>query len=205
MAAMVSTPSEIDPDDESSSDQRVVMRGQSWKSFQTLIALRGERGRPRLAYLDGAVELMTPSHGHEITKTRLGDLLTIYCLDRDILISGIGEWLLEDNSEEAGAEPDECFIFGPDPEKPKPDLVIEVEWSRGRINKLEIYRRLGIDEVWRWRRDAITVCGLVDGKYIERRSCWLPDLDLTILCEFARISPMNEAVKQMRERMPISR
>ena len=49
-------------------DQRVVMHGIGWAGYQSLLALRGETGsRPKLAYLDGAVELMTPSHGHERT------------------------------------------------------------------------------------------------------------------------------------------
>ena len=37
-------------------DQVVVMRGVSWAVYQTLLDARGERPRPRLAYLDGELD-----------------------------------------------------------------------------------------------------------------------------------------------------
>ena len=160
-----------------------------------------------MAYLDGAVELMTPSRGHERTKSNLGSLLEHYCLARNILISPYGSWLLDDESEEAGAEPDECYVFSSDPETvPRPHVVIEVQWTRGGLDKLEIYRRLQIDEVWLWRRDRIVVYGLEHGAYVQRiASRWVPDLDLPVLCELANVTPLNEAIAQLHARLPASR
>lgn len=56
---------------------------------------------------------------------------------------------------ERGAEPDECYVFGEDPDPERPDLAIEVIWISGGMNKLEIYRALGVAEVWHWRRGRI--------------------------------------------------
>jgi hypothetical protein len=124
-------------------DQRIVLGGLSWSGFRTLLELRGDRSRPRMAYLDGAVELMGTSRGHEGMKHD--------CLERGIDFQPYGNWLLDDESEKAGAEPDECFMFGSDPgAKERPDLMIEVVWTSGGIDKLEIYRRLKIGEVWFW-------------------------------------------------------
>ena len=39
-------------------------------------------------------------------------------------------WTLKDESEDAGAEPDECYLLGEMGHKQVPDLAIEVEWSR---------------------------------------------------------------------------
>ena len=201
---MVSTPTtDISPGDYvPTADGRVVLHGLNWAAFQTLLALRGETAQPRMAYLDGAVELLMTSRGHENVKSKIGCLLESYCLDRDIPLTPYGNWLLDDESEEAGAEPDECYIFGPDPKsKALPDLVIEVQWTRGGLNKREIYRRLGIGEVWFWKRDVLGVYVLgAGGEYEERAgSTWVPDLDLALLCRFAVVDPLNEAVKQLRD------
>jgi hypothetical protein len=40
-------------------DQRVVLYNHDWNKFEQLLAIRGDRSRPRVAYLDGAIELMT--------------------------------------------------------------------------------------------------------------------------------------------------
>jgi Uma2 family endonuclease len=201
MAAMVSTPTPAStPPGEyvPTADQRIVMRGLDWAGFQTLLTLRGERAIPRMAYLDGVVELMGPSRGHEGRKSNLGRLVEAYCLRRDLPISPYGSWHLEDETDEAGAEPDECYVFGPDPRsKDRPDLVIEVVWTRGGINKLEIYRRLGIAEVWFWMDDRISVHVLgLNGYQVSARSVCLPDLDLPLVCEHLVVEPLNEAVKQ---------
>jgi len=33
----------------------------------------------------------------------------------------------------------------------------EVVWTSGGIDKLEIYRRLGVGEVWRWKDSRIEI------------------------------------------------
>lgn len=146
-----------------------MLRGQSWTAFQTLLALRGDRARPRMAYLDGEVELMGTSRGHEGVKGKIGSIAQQYCFEREVPLTSYGNWLLDDASEQAGAEPDDCYVSGTEPlAKRCPDLVIEVVWTRGGLDKLEIYRRLGIGEVWFWKRDAISVHVLADGRYEPR-------------------------------------
>jgi malate dehydrogenase (oxaloacetate-decarboxylating)(NADP+) len=51
-------------------DQRVVMHGRSWADYEAQLALQGERSRPKLAYLDGDIELMSPSRDHEKLNSR---------------------------------------------------------------------------------------------------------------------------------------
>ncbi|HEU4611393.1 MAG TPA: Uma2 family endonuclease [Kofleriaceae bacterium] len=84
-------------------------------------------------------------------------------------------------------------------QKEWPDLAIEVVWTSGGINKLEIYRRLRVDEVWFWKNEALTVYGLTEHGYEPReRSRHVPDLDIEMLCRLAEIEPLNEAVRQLR-------
>lgn len=181
-------------------DERIMLRGLDWAAYQTLLALRGERRRPRIAYLDGVVELMGPSRSHEFFKSSLGRLLEAWCTEHGIPWTPYGSWHLDDESEEAGLEPDECYIFGPDPKAiDLPQLAVEVVWTSGGINKLEIFRRLGIQEVWFWKRDVISVYVLGPTGYQEREgSAHLPGIDLELLCRLAGVTPVSEAIAELQ-------
>jgi Uma2 family endonuclease len=180
-------------------DQRIVLRGCSWDDFETLLRIRGDH-RYRMAYLDGAVEIMGASRGHEGKKSMIGCLLEYYCLDRGIPVTPYGSWHLGEKALQAAAEPDECYVFAADPKsKNAPDLAIEVVWTSGGIDKLEIYRRLRVDEVWFWKRGALTVYGLTESGYAPRaESRHVPGLDIELICRLSEVEPLNEAVAQLR-------
>jgi Uma2 family endonuclease len=181
-------------------DQRVVIDGVDWEKYEALLALRGERSRPKLAYLDGVVELMSTSREHEGLKSVIGCLVEGFCFERDIDFSPYGSWTLKAKIKRAGVEPDECYVFGARPqEKERPDLAIEVVWTHGGIDKLEAYRRLQVGEVWFWDRDAISVHVLQrDGYEARPRSVYLPALDLELVCRLAKVEPTSAAVRQLR-------
>ncbi len=187
----------------SMTDQRIVIDGLDWDGYEALLVRRGERSRPKLAYLDGAVELMSMSRGHEGLKSVIGCLVEAFCFEREIDFSPYGNWTLKQKARQAGVEPDECYIFGARPQgKDWPDLAIEVVWTHGGIDKLEAYRRLQVGEVWFWDRDAISVHVLGRGGYEPRaRSISLPELDLELVCRLARIEPASAAVRQLRARL----
>jgi hypothetical protein len=60
-----------------------------------------------------------------------------------------------------------------------------VIWRSGGLDKLEIYGRLGVGEVWIWRDGGITV-QVLRGEVYEggARSALFPDLDLELLRSF---------------------
>jgi Uma2 family endonuclease len=176
------------------------MHGVPWSHYEAQLALRGESAVPRMAYLEGALELMSPSKDHERIKSYIGCLVEAYALARDVELSPHGVWTLKSGPRESGAEPDECYIVGADQEKEIPDLVIEVVWTGGGIDKLEIYRRLQIREVWVWKGDRIEVHVLHADRYEHaRRSSLLPDLDLDLLISFLDRPTALQAVKAFRE------
>jgi len=181
-------------------DQRLVTYNVPWSHFEAQLALRGDAPVPRMAYLEGALELMTPSKDHERVKSYLGRLVEAYALERGIDLSPYGGWTLKNAPRESGAEPDECYIVGEDQSKETPDLVIEVVWTSGGIDKLEIYRRLGVGEVWFWRDGRIEAHVLQPDRY-ERadRSRLFPDLDLGLVCSLLDRPTALQAVKALRE------
>lgn len=178
-------------------DQRILMRV-GWAGYQALLALR-PKNSPKLAFLDGVVELMTKAREHEQLKV-VGRFLETYCMERGIEFNLTGEWTLQREEEDAACEPDESYIFRDDhAERITPDLVIEIVWTHGGLDKLEIYRRLGVREVWFWIDGAITVHALRDGAYTRvERSGWLPDLDLDLVARLSSVRPTSAAIQQFR-------
>ncbi len=185
----------------STADQRLVTYGVPWSHYETQLALRGERPVPRIAYLEGALELMGPSKDHERIKSYIGRLIEAYALERDIDLSPYGSWTLKSTPKQSGSEPDECYLVG-DQNRDTPDLAIEVVWTSGGIDKLEIYRRLGVGEVWFWKDSQIQVHVLRDERY-ERvdGSELFPDLDVNLLCSFLDRPTALQAVKAFREQL----
>lgn len=183
-------------------DQRVVSYGVPWSHYETQLALRGEKAVPRIAYLDGALELMSPSKDHERIKSYIGCLIEAYALERGIDLSPYGAWTLKSAPKESGLEPDECYIVGDDQGKDAPDLAIEVVWTSGGIDKLEIHRRLGIAEVWRWKDGRIEVYLLRGSSYQKAdRSALFLDLDVALLCSFLDRPTALQAVRAFRDRL----
>jgi Uma2 family endonuclease len=90
-------------------------------------------------------------------------LLELFCLERDIPLFGYGSTTFRKEEGERGLEPDECCCRGLD--KPVPDLALEVVKTRGSIDKLEVYRGLGVPEVWVFEDGAFQVLVLRANRY----------------------------------------
>ena len=181
-------------------DNRVVMHGVPWSHYETQLALRGEKASPRITYLDGVMELMSPSKDHERIKSYIGRLVEAYAFERNIDLSPYGSWTLKSAPKSAGLEPDECYLVGADQTRDTPDLVIEVVWTSGGIDKLEAYRRLGVREVWYWKKGAIVIHVLRGDRYEESaKSAAFPELDLELLVSFLDQPTVTQAVRAYRK------
>lgn len=183
-------------------DQHVVLRAMAWQDFEALLAIRGERAGVRMYYLDGEIEIVSPSKIHEGRKKTLARLLEIWAMESDVALNGFGSWTLKNEIQETGAEPDECYIVGDATEKDVPDLVIEVEWSRATgLSKPEIYRRLGVRELWTLKGDGRLLIRILEkGEWAEHtRSKLLPRLDITSLLTFLEVTPQSKAVRALRD------
>lgn len=88
-------------------------------------------------YLEGTLEIMSPSPEHEVDKTTIARLIEIHALERDIDLTGYGSTTFRKPAQERGLEPDECYCFGQ--LKEFPDIGLEVIVSSGGIDKLSIY------------------------------------------------------------------
>ncbi|HUP24574.1 MAG TPA: Uma2 family endonuclease [Thermoanaerobaculia bacterium] len=176
-------------------DQRVYLRGVPWAHFEAILALRGDAPAPRLTYLTGVLELMTPSRNHESIKKTIARLIELYALRAGVRLSGYGGWTLRSAPKELAIEPDECYIVGDPRLKDVPDLAVEVVWTSGGLEKLEVYRGIGVDEVWQWRDGMISVHRLEGDRYVQiQRSRLFPDLDVALVARLAGYEDQHDAV-----------
>jgi Uma2 family endonuclease len=182
-------------------DDIVVLRGAAWSDYERILAIRGGASVPRVTFLEGLLELMSPSKSHESIKSVLGRLVEAWCVEQGLDITPYGSWTLQDPGVERGAEPDECYIVG-NRDADRPDLAIEVVWTAGGIDKLEVYRKLRVREVWIHEAGALRLFALRGERYEPlATSEVLTGLDHELLCTFVTVRPMTRAVREFREAM----
>lgn len=152
----------------------------------------------RLTYLEGSLELMSPSPEHEESKSIIGGLLEAWCIDHGVDIFPQGSTTYRSEPERRGLEPDESYSVHE--HKSIPDLAIEVVYSSYRVDKLDVYRGLRIGEVWVLQDASIRVHRLVDGVYEDRATSDLfPEIDLDALARLAVPgTSLTSAVKAFR-------
>jgi Uma2 family endonuclease len=180
-------------------DQRVSLYDVSWADFEMILQIRGDHGGVRLTYLNGVLELMSPSVDHEGIKKTIARLLEAYAEERQMPFNGFGSWTLKNPARARALEPDECYSLSLG-RPTRPDLAIEVIWTSGGIDKLEVYRGLGVAEVWFWREGVIEVWALA-GERHERieHSALLPDLDLGELARHIDAEDQTGSVRRYRQ------
>ena len=177
--------------------QRILLEGVSWQRFEQLSACFENSRAIRLTYLDGRLEILSPSGpAHATLKRTIGYLLEAYFSVQAIRFYGRGGFTLKQPGRAAG-EPDESYCIGSD--KPLPDLVIEVVVTHEALSKLPLYQGLEIPEVWLWRNGDLEVHALdPDGYRRGNRSRLLPDLDPALLAAHARMPDQYDAVQAFR-------
>lgn len=185
--------------DPTQNDQRVELNF-GWKCLEAFLEARGESSATRVTYLDGRLEIMSPSTSHEAVKKRIARLLESWAEDQNIELDGYGSWTVINKRRKAAAEADECYLVGHREPGKRPDLAIEVNWSSSGLDKLAVWDRLEVPEVWRWEGGVITVFrrAATGGYSASRKSKLLPLLDLRLLAQFIEIPNQLIAVKAYR-------
>jgi Uma2 family endonuclease len=182
-------------------EDRVVLGGVSWEQYLVIDEERGaDNSQPRLYFLEDQIEIMTTSLRHERLKKRIADLVLEFFNERDVEMFPNGQATMQQMGH-AGAEPDESWCIGA--EKDHPDIVLEIALTSGGLNKIEIYRRFAIPEVWFWRRDRLEIWHLrEDGSGYEgpeRASRALPDFEVALLERCIALPTWREARRAFRE------
>jgi Uma2 family endonuclease len=197
----------VSPDPETM-DHFVYLRGVSFREYEAVLAMRGESNVPRITYLEGVLELMTPSRYHQTEKKRLARLLECWADELGVRLEGIGSWTLKNSREERGAEPDECYMIDRVPvnDEDRPDIAIEVVWTSGGIDKLAVYRKLNVREVWFYERGSLRFFVLRAESYAELpRSELLPGADPALFVRCMAEPTQTDALRALRDALRTNR
>lgn len=160
------------------SEQRITLQNISWQTFKTMLAEMGDERVTRLAYDAGIVEIMTPLMPHENSNRLIEVFVGVLCEELGLEVKRTGSLTLTRDDLERGGEPDSSYYIQNEAlvrgkEKidlavdPAPDLVLEVEYSRSKIDKLILYASLGIPEFWRYNGNVLRIYQLQSGQYVE--------------------------------------
>jgi Uma2 family endonuclease len=193
----------------SSADQRVVLRGISWQTYESLVnELEGQH--LRLTYDEGLLEIMSPSPRHGKTGVLIARLVEMFTFERNIPLVGLGDTTWRREALAKGLEADECYYIAnaewaaPREEfdldvDPPPDLAVEVDITRSSLDKQSIYAALGVPELWRYEDEKLTIVTLgPDDKYTPvPQSPSLPKLPSNIVERFVRLRTSGKTDTQI--------
>lgn len=192
-------------------DKRIVLYDVDWNAYERMLQIVGDN-RLRLTYDGRNLELMSPSPIHESYKSLFGRLLEALAYDLNIPIRTGGSMTFRRSNVNRGLEPDECYwiqresLVRGSPKidldrDPPPDLFIEIDISRGPLDRMEICARLQVPEVWRFDGEALRIYLLQpDGKYAESpTSNCLPFLPIRELLPFLELDPLVDETTRARQ------
>ncbi len=173
-------------------DAVITLYDISWEKFEAIASLL-EETKIRLTYLDGTLDIMSPSPEHEKSKSTVGLLLEIYLRHIGRRFYTTGGYTLGSREEGARGEPDESYNL--DFIKPIPDIAIEVVITSGGVNKLEKYRRWGVPEVWFYQKQRVFIYHLHANQYEQvDRSEFLPELNIDLLVRCLNMPDQYDAM-----------
>ena len=194
--------------------QRFILDNVSWGRYTRLLRLFEDR-HLRITYDRGVLEIMTLSYEHENISRFLGRLVLILTEEFDLPVAPGGSTTMRRKRKQKGLEPDDCYwiahasvIRGKTTidlrTDPPPDLAVEVDVSRSSLNRMAIYEKLRMPEVWRHNADGLTFNVLnAEGKYeVSPVSTLFPvpisSADLVPFIQMRNSMDDNAVIKQFR-------
>jgi Uma2 family endonuclease len=144
--------------DDAIDGERFVFDEADWAFYETILKRVGDRHI--FVTFDGErLEVMSPSPEHENHASRLEKVFWLLMLELRIPFQSLGSFTLKKRKANRGLEPDRCFYTRHEPairgkrridlrNDPPPDIAIEIEVSRRLLDRIDIYQRLGVPELW---------------------------------------------------------
>ncbi|MEC4814751.1 MAG: Uma2 family endonuclease [Scytonema sp. PMC 1069.18] len=159
-------------------ETRTVLKDISWQTFKTMLAEMSNQRNTRLAYDNGILEIMSPLMPHENSNRLIEGFVLVLCEEFGKEVKSAGSLTLTRDDLEQGGEPDSSYYIQNESRvrnkesidlatDPPPDLVLEVEYSRPKVDKLKLYASMGILEFWRFNGSTLRIYTLSGGQYSE--------------------------------------
>lgn len=160
-------------------EQRIVLRNVRWETYRDLVEANQDSPAPRMTYVSGVLEFVVPSAEHEETAASIDALVQVLSEEWEIDYRNLGSTTFQRDDLERGFEPDSSYYIQSLDQirgqrtidlhtDPAPDLVVEVDITSPSLDKLPIFARLNISEVWRYVDGHLAVLALENEVYRER-------------------------------------
>lgn len=175
---------------------RVVVNGVAWDTYERLLE-DFEQQHIRLSYDRGRLEIMSPTKRHERFKRLIAKLVDGISRGFSIPVYSLGSATLKQVEMAKGIEADDWFYVQSEPlvrgkdeidldEDPPPDLGIEIDVTSSVDDRLPIYWKLAVPEIWVWREGVVRFLHRRPrGKYAEsKKSQAFPFLTSAVLTRF---------------------
>jgi Uma2 family endonuclease len=177
----------------------IVFSDVGWRFYRAMLREFDERPS-RINYDRGTLEVMTLSIEHERYKMVLGLMLGTIALAFGVPMTNGGSSTLKRYSKRKGLEADQCYWIANEPAvrtkkridlrvDPPPDLVIEIDVMHAVVDRQNIYRSLGVPELW-----VLKTGGLAGLRLRDRK--WEP-LEHSLAFPALRIADLNPFVKRI--------
>ncbi len=151
----------------------------SWDEYEALSHAFAERPGLRLTYDNQELEIMVPSLGHDFGDRFLALLVPILARAFRVPFRPGGSVTMKSKKKLKGIEGDDVFWLANAAKltgvsdlnlklHPPPDLALEVDVTHSSMDRLRIYARLNVPEVWRLEGEDLTFYALVGRKYEVR-------------------------------------
>ena len=173
--------------------------GITWDEYERLLA--GLSGRPglRAAYDTGRIEIVSPTHEHEIYKALVSRAVHVMAEELEVPVELSGATTFKRKELLKGAEPDESFyvknaaaIIGKTQIDlaidPPPDVVVEIDVTSESESKFPIYAALGVAEIWRFNGERAWMYELRGNQYIE--------IDSSLVFPILTLAALAQVLKQ---------
>jgi Uma2 family endonuclease len=204
-AIMVTVPLELNS--QVRGERRVTFYHLDWSSYQQILQALGENSRAHLFYDCGTLEITMPLEEHEFYRELIGRFIYFLVSELGLKIKSMGSTTLARPDLAKGAEPDNAYyiqnqaqVLGKKinlSQDPPPDLVVEVDITHTDINKLELYARLGVPELWRFNGQIWRIYQLENNVYQEVEfSPTFPLVPKTKLYEFLATAKEDEVMAE---------
>ena len=157
---------------------RLVLGGVSWPKYLRFLNLFDDR-HVRITYDQGAIEIMTLSSEHERYKHILRRFVDILAEELGLDMEAFGSMTFKHEKMQRGLEPDECFWIQNESEvrlrkkieldrQPPPDLVLEIDITHSALDRLSIYAKMKVPEIWQFDGTHLTISTLHAGRSYRR-------------------------------------
>ena len=187
-------------------ETRDVLQNISWQTFKAMLADMGSERNKRLAYDNGIVEIMTPLMPHENSNRLIEGFVLVLCEELGLEVKSAGSLTMTRDDLERGGEPDRSYYIQNEllvrnkenidlNTDPPPDLVLEVEYFRSKIDKLNLYASMGVPEFWRYNGNVLRIYALNSGQYLQ--SDRSPTFAPVLVTEIPRFIQESKTVGQI--------